>query len=532
MKSTLLFCFCLALISFSCKTNNSTSKETELSLIPKPDSISYLNQEFKVEGNLSFKTLDINVPVDFIVDVLKEKLAVKYNITLSKSEKPELQFIGVTGMSPESYSLTINKNGIVIKASDYNGFLYGVQTLMQIADASDYLSGKIVLPGVDIYDSPAFRWRGMHLDVCRHFFKVDFIKKVLRGMAMHKLNNFHWHLTDDQGWRIEIKKYPELASIAAWRDETIIGHIDDKPWKFDGKRYGGYYTQEEIKDVVNYAKQLGITVVPEIEMPGHAVAALTAYPQFSCTGGPIKPFNVWGVSDDVFCAGKEETFTFLEDVLSEVMELFPGEIIHIGGDECPKGKWEKCPDCQKRIKDEGLKNEQELQSYLVKRIEKFVNSHGKKIIGWDEILEGGLADNALVMSWRGEEGGIEAAESGHEVVMSPNDICYFDHYQVDGPNEPLAFKGLTTIEDVYKWSIIPEKLSEDKIHFIRGAQANVWSEYIPDENQAEYMIFPRLCALSEITWTNKENLDYEDFMERLAFHYKRLENAGFNYKRP
>jgi hexosaminidase len=531
MKSTLLLCFCLAFISFSCKTKSSNLKETELSLIPKPDSISFLNQEYKACSELNFNISNVNVPVDFIVEILKERLAEKYNISLKYSDKPELQFIGISGMSPESYSLVINKKGIVIKASDYNGFLYGVQTLMQIADLSSDSTGKLVLPGLEIFDSPAFRWRGMHLDVCRHFFSVDFIKKMLRGMAMHKLNNFHWHLTDDQGWRIEIKKYPELSSIAAWRDETIVGHINDKPWKFDGIRYGGYYTQEEIKDVVNYAKQLGITIVPEIEMPGHAVAALTAYPKLSCTGGPIKPFNVWGVSEDVFCAGKEETFTFLENVLSEVMELFPGEIIHIGGDECPKIRWEKCTDCQKRINEEGLNNEQELQSYFIKRIEKFVNSHGKKIIGWDEILEGGLAENALVMSWRGEEGGIEAAESGHEVVMSPNDICYLDHYQIDDPNEPLAFGGLTTIEDIYKWSIIPEKLSEDKKHFIRGAQANVWTEYIPDEKQAEYMIFPRLCALSEITWTKKENLSYEDFMSRLTFHYLRLENAGFNFKR-
>jgi hexosaminidase len=371
----------------------------------------------------------------------------------------------------------------------------------------------------------------MHLDVCRHFFPVEFVKKMIDMLAVYKMNTFHWHLTDDQGWRIEIKKYPKLTEIGAWRDETMVGHYTENDQKFDGTRYGGFYTQEQIKDVVAYAGKRFITVVPEIEMPGHAVAALSAYPEFSCNGGPFKVYTKWGVSDDVYCAGKEETFKFLEDILEEVVALFPGQYIHIGGDECPKTRWKVCPTCQKRMKDEGLKNELELQSYFVKRIERFVASKGKKLIGWDEILEGGLPERATVMSWRGYEGGLEAARSGHDVVMTPGSHCYFDSYQSkDQTKEPLAIGGFLPLKKVYSFNPIPAELTPQEAKHILGAQANLWTEYITSEKQAEYMIFPRICAMAEILWSPKIKQDYRQFLTRLDGHLKRLQKDNINYR--
>jgi len=371
----------------------------------------------------------------------------------------------------------------------------------------------------------------MHLDVCRHFFPKEFIFKMLDAMAMHKLNTFHWHLTDDQGWRIEIEKYPKLATVAAWRDETLIGHGSETPRVYDGNRYGGYYTKQDVRDVVEYAARLHINVLPEIEMPGHAVAALQAYPELSCTGRPVPPFNRWGVSDDVFCAGKEATYEFLEGVLSEIAELFPYEYIHIGGDECPKVRWEQCPDCQKRIADNNLKDEHDLQSYLVKRMEAFLATKGKKIIGWDEILEGGIADNAAVMSWRGHSGGIQAANMGHDVVMTPHSFVYLDYYQ-SKYNEPLSIGGMLPLEKVYSIDIMPTEIAEDKRHHIIGAQANLWTEYIAEESHVEYMAFPRLAALAEALWTPHEQLDYHDFERRMAAHYARYDVMDINYRVP
>jgi hexosaminidase len=349
-------------------------------------------------------------------------------------------------------------------------------------------------------------------------------------MAAHKLNRFHWHLTDDQGWRIEIKKYPELAQIGAWRNSTLIGHASDRPEQFDSIRYGGYYTQEQVKAVVEYAAERHITVIPEIEMPGHAQAALATYPWLGCFNEKLEVWNKWGVSKNVYCAGKESTFEFLENVLSEVAELFPGEYIHIGGDECPKANWEKCPHCQARIKTEGLADEHELQSYLVHRIEKFMNKKGKRIIGWDEILEGGLAPNATVMSWRGNEGGIAAARQQHDVIMTPNDICYLDHYQAGPEGEPLAIGGMTTIKDVYNYEPVPAVLDEEEQKYILGTQANVWTEYIPTPEHAEYMIFPRLCAMAEVCWTAPEKKEYAGFSKRLQQHKAMLDLLGLNYR--
>ncbi|MCK5737858.1 family 20 glycosylhydrolase, partial [bacterium] len=359
------------------------------------------------------------------------------------------------------------------------------------------------------------------LDVGRHFFPVSFIKKYIDVMALYKLNTFHWHLTEDQGWRIEIKKYPRLTSVGSKRAES----------QGDGIPHAGYYTQNEVRDVVAYAASRFVTVVPEIEMPGHSKAALAAYPELSCTGGPFDVETRWGVHSDVYCAGSEKTFEFMENVLLEVMDLFPGEVIHIGGDECPKARWEKCPKCQQRIADESLANEHELQSYFITRIEKFVNSHGRNINGWDEILEGGLAPNAAVMSWRGMQGGIEAANAGHNVVMAPTSFCYFDYYQAKS-GEPKAIGGYLPLEKVYSFEPVPAEIAPEKEHFIIGAQANLWTEYIPTPEHAEYMLLPRMCALAEVVWSPKELRYWPDFKNRMEIQYQRLTELGLNFRVP
>jgi hexosaminidase len=434
--------------------------------------------------------------------------------------------------SPEAYSIAVTGNAVTISAGDDAGLFYAFQTLMQLIWPSQKESGgEIAVPCADITDAPQYSWRGMHLDVSRHFFPKEFIFKMLDAMAMHKLNTFHWHLTDDQGWRIEIKKYPELTAVGGWRDETLIGHGSETPWVYDGTRYGGYYTQEDIREVVEYAGRLHINVLPEIEMPGHAVAALQAYPGLSCSGQPVPQFNRWGVSEDVFCAGKEETFELLTGVLEEVAALFPYEYIHIGGDECPKVRWESCPLCQKRIADNNLKDEHELQSYFVKRIESFLTSRGKKVIGWDEILEGGIAENAAVMSWRGHAGGIQAANMGHDVVMTPHSFVYLDYYQSEY-NEPLAIGGMLPMGKVYSINIMPPEIEEERRKHIIGAQANLWTEYVAEEKHVEYMVFPRLAALAEALWTPRERLDYDGFVQRMSAHYARYNAMNINYRVP
>jgi hexosaminidase len=370
----------------------------------------------------------------------------------------------------------------------------------------------------------------MHLDVSRHFFPKEFIKRYIDFLALYKMNMFHWHLTDDQGWRIEIKKYPKLTEIGSWRNGTLIGHYSQFPHRYDSTRYGGYYTQDDIKEIVEYAEKRYITIVPEIEMPGHSLAALASYPEYSCTGGPFEVANEWGVFEDVYCP-REETFKFLEDVLTEVMELFPGKYIHVGGDEVPKDSWKQCKDCQELMKKEGLKDENELESYFIRRIEKFINSKGRTMIGWDEILEGGLAPNAVVMSWRGTKGGIEAARQNHDVVMTPGGYCYFDHYQGNPKFEPIAIGGYTPVEKVYSFEPTPDSLTQEEQKHILGAQGNVWTEYIPAAGQVEYMVFPRVCALSEVLWSPKEQRNYDNFKKRLIQHFALLDKLGINYSR-
>ena len=426
-------------------------------------------------------------------------------------------------MNPEGYLLTVEKRKVKLTGCTPAGLSRGMQTIRQLlpakVESDTVVSGmKWTMPCISMTDYPRFAWRGMHLDVSRHFFDVDFIKRYIDILAMHKMNVFHWHLVDDQGWRIEIKKYPRLTEVGAWRVDR-----EEMPWDSrlpqqpgDKTTYGGFYTQEEIKEVVAYAAKRHINVVPEIEMPAHVGSALAAYPEYSCTGGPftVPPGSVWPITD-IYCAGKEDTFAFIEDILTEVMELFPSPYIHIGGDEADKTEWRKCPDCQARIRQEGLKDEAELQSYFVKRIERFLSSKGRHLIGWDEILEGGIAPGAAVMSWRGFEGGIEAAKAGHDVVMTPISHTYFNLYQADPATEPLAYRGIITLEKVYLFEPVPEGLTGDEAKHIIGAQACLWTEMVQDGKTAEYMILPRLTALSEVLWSAPESRNWENFKTRL-----------------
>lgn len=417
------------------------------------------------------------------------------------------------------YSMKVDKDKVIIQGKDFDGVFNGVMSLSQIIllDQIDKEDQKIEIPGIQIWDEPRFQYRGMHLDVCRHFFSVEFIKKYLDVMALYKFNYFHWHLTEDQAWRIEIKAYPGLTDIGAWRTEV------------NGENYGGFYTQEQVKEIVAYAADLNITVIPEIEMPGHSRAALAAYPELSCTGKKQEVPSTWGVFEDVFCAGNEETFKFYETVLDEIMPLFPAEYVHVGADECPKTRWEQCKKCQKKIKEEGLADEHELQSYFIQRMEKYLNANGKKLIGWDEILEGGLAPEATVMSWRGMQGGIDAAKQEHDVIMTPNDYCYFDHYQADPEFEPKAIGGYLPLTKVYAFDPLPQELNEEQQSYILGGQANLWTEYIATEEYLEYMLLPRMLALAEALWTKESKKDFDDFNERLQSHKKLLTKLGYHF---
>lgn len=508
---------------------NLSFAQKQLPLIPQPKSMLLGKGSCTITAKTTIQADKNSFEANYLKEVIKAQTGLDLKIT-SKNSSNSIQLIlkspDATNVNKEHYELSSSRNKIVITAFSNQGILYGIQTLSQLLPLDK--SPEIRVTWLNISDEPKYAWRGMHLDCARHFFPKEFIKKYIDYLAMYKMNTFHWHLTDDQGWRIEIKKYPKLTEIGAYRNGSMVGHYSDQ--KFDDKRYGGFYTQDDIKEIVAYANQRHITVVPEIEMPGHAVAALAAYPEYSCTGGPFEVGKIWGVLDDVFCP-KDETFTFLENILSEVIDLFPSKYIHIGGDECPKVRWKACPKCQQRMKTENLKDEHELQSYFIQRIEKFVNAKGRKIIGWDEILEGGLAPNAAVMSWRGTEGGIAAAKEKHFVVMSPGSHCYFDHYQGEPKNEPIAFGGYTPVEKVYSFNPTPKELSADEAQYILGAQANLWTEYIETPSHVEYMIFPRMLALSEVVWGTSNPDKFADFQNRMIQHFDIFDKKGINYSK-
>ena len=436
-------------------------------------------------------------------------------------------------LAPESYALTIAPDGIEITASDASGFLYGLVTLLQIIPFTQPSAPATwLLPALRIEDAPRFDWRGVMLDSARHFQPVSWIKNFIDALALHKLNVLHWHLADDQGWRIEILKYPQLTSVSAWRAQSRVGHeIGAAPDAFDGKPHGGFYSQAELREIVDYARARGITIVPEIEMPGHASAVLAAFPQLACADGPFEVEKQWGVFDDVYCAGNDETFEFLEKVMDEVLAIFPSQFIHIGGDECPKTRWKECPKCQARIGSENLKGEDELQSWFVRHFDKFLSARGRRLIGWDEILEGGLASGAAVMSWRSEAGGIEAARAGHDVVMAPNQTTYLDAYQAeDRMGEPLAIGGFISLQQLYCYEPVPAALGADEAARVLGAQAQLWTEYMPSPQQVEYMAFPRACALAERLWSAPDRRDFGDFEARLREHLRLLDRMGINYR--
>ncbi|WP_273209146.1 beta-N-acetylhexosaminidase [Runella zeae] len=435
-------------------------------------------------------------------------------------------------LGEEGYFLEVSPKRIVITAENPKGFFYGLQTLKQLMPAAIFGSSKAdnvtwTVPCCYIEDQPRYAYRGLMLDVARHYYPVSFIKKYIDLLALHKMNTFHWHLTDDQGWRIEIKKYPKLTEVGSKRKETMLGHYNDH--KYDAKPYGGFYTQEEIKEVIKYAQERFVTVVPEIEMPGHALAALAAYPQYG--NNPDKIYQVattWGVHENVF-APREETFRFLEDILTEVIDLFPSPYIHIGGDECPKIQWQESRFCQDLIKKEGLKDEHELQSYFIRRIDKFITAKGRKMIGWDEILEGGISPNATIMSWRGTQGGIDAVKQNHDAIMTPTQFCYLDHYQTDPKTQPIAIGGFLPLDKTYSYDPTPEGFNAQEAKHILGVQGNVWTEYMPTAEYVEYMTYPRGIALAEVGWTPKNLKNFDDFKQRLEVHKQRLDYLNVNY---
>ncbi len=473
---------------------------------------------------------------EFLADYIHETTGLTLGITNMPAQRNCIRLTAsLKHSNPEAYMLRANSDIILIDGASSAGVFYGVQTLRKSLPTGACGERGITVPATEVTDAPRFSYRGAHLDVSRHFVGVDSVRRFIDMLALHNINRFHWHLTDDQGWRIEIKKYPKLTTIGSQRDETVIGH---NTGRYDGIPYGGFYTQKQIKEIVKYAAERHITIVPEIDMPGHMQAALTAYPELGCTGGPYKVWTMWGVSDNVLCAGNDKTLKFIDDVLDEVVKLFPSQYIHVGGDECPKTVWKTCPKCQARIKANGLEAdgkhsaEERLQSYVIRHAEEHLTKLGRSMIGWDEILEGGLAPNASVMSWRGEAGGIEAAKQNHDVVMTPNTYLYFDYYQsADTKNEPEAIGGYLPIERVYSYEPMPKSLTAAQQKHIIGVQANCWTEYMPTYRQIEYMELPRMAALSEVQWSKPENKDYDKFLERLPRLIDIYNVKGYNYAR-
>lgn len=505
-------------IGLSLNVSKAQDMGNQPGIIPLPNHLHWLGYSIPVKDiGLSDQLAwpELKKVMGTLLPVVQEK-DIKSKYTLEIVEDPSLE--------KESYSIECSDWSIILKAGDYNGAVFGLQTLHQMTSQNEAIQ---ILHAATVRDQPRFPYRGMHLDVSRHFFTVPFIKAYLSMMSRYKMNTFHWHLTDDQGWRIEIKKYPRLQEVAAWRNKTLIGHGGQSNKKYNETKYGGYYTQEQVKEVVAFAASLGIEVIPEIEMPGHASAAVAAYPELGCTQEYREVVGEWGVFDDVFCPS-ETTFEFLENVVDEIVPLFPSAYIHIGGDECPKTQWKTNKLCQDLIRNLGLKDEHGLQSYFIKRMEKYINAKGKKIIGWDEILEGGLAPNATVMSWRGIEGGLAAARLGHDVIMTPTDHCYLDYYQSNAGSEPLSIGGYLPLEKVYSYNPIPSDLDSSLHHHILGTQGNVWTEYLNTEQRVWYQVLPRMVAIAENGWTHHEKKNLTRFLDRLNEHFPYWQSLGLN----
>jgi len=513
-------------------------KKEVYNIIPLPRNIEMgAGNPFAINASttISFPKKDENLKqiAAFLSEYIQISTGIQLQVTDSPNSKSNIELqSNFKNENKEAYKFDVTQNKIIINGSTSAGTFYGVQLLRKVLMIQK-ANSTIELPNVSIVDYPRFGYRGMMLDASRHFAPVDFVKKFIDILALHNINTFHWHLTDDQGWRIEIKKYPKLTEIGSTRAETQVGKSKNE---YDGKPHGGFYTQNEIKEIVTYAQKRFITVIPEIDLPGHMMAALASYPEIGCAGKDYEVRKNWGVSEDVLCVGNEKTFEFLEGVFEELIPLFPSNYFHIGGDECPKTSWENCPKCQAKITELGLVKdskhsaEEKLQSYCISRIEKFLNSKGKKIIGWDEILEGGIAPNATIMSWRSFQGGIEAAQQGHDAIMTPSSHCYFDHYQGnDTKSEPLAIGGYTSIERVYSFEPIPEVLNSEQRKHIIGAQANLWREYMPTSDYVEYMILPRLAALSEVLWTTPEKKNYANFITRLTDLLPIYDELKYNY---
>lgn len=531
-----VLCILFSTCFYACSEKRTLNSDYEI--IPKP-------LDVNCKGDASFLLKDgvaviypennrkMQDNAEFLVDYVERQTGVKLTSHAGMPVDGAICLtLDLSDDNAEAYKLIVNDKRVCISGASEAGVFYGIQTLRKSLPVAQDIN--VNLSAVEIYDKPRFAYRGAMLDVARHFYTVDEVKTFIDMLALHNINRFHWHLTDDQGWRIEIKKYPKLMSVASERKETVVGR-----WYsgiYDGKPYGGYYTQDELRDVIDYAAKRHITIIPEVDLPGHMQAALTAYPELGCTGGPYEVRTIWGVSQDILCVGNDFTLQFVKDVLSEVADIFPSEYIHIGGDECPKVRWEKCPKCQERIKSLGLKSdakhtkEQRLQSYMIQEAAKYLKEKGKRIIGWTEILEGGLVPDATLMSWIGESGGIEAAHQHHDVIMTPNTYLYFDYYQSKKvEDEPLAIGGYLPIEKTYNYEPMPKELTEEEQQYIKGVQANLWTEYIPVFSQVQYMVLPRLGAAAEVQWTDPSKKDYKDFLRRVPHLVAVYDCYGWNY---
>lgn len=531
-----VLCILFSTCFYACSEKRTLNSDYEI--IPKP-------LDVNCKGDASFLLKDgvaviypennqkMQDNAEFLVDYVERQTGVKLTSHAGMPVDGAICLtLDLSDDNAEAYKLIVNDKRVCISGASEAGVFYGIQTLRKSLPVAQDIN--VNLSAVEIYDKPRFAYRGAMLDVARHFYTVDEVKTFIDMLALHNINRFHWHLTDDQGWRIEIKKYPKLMSVASERKETVVGR-----WYsgiYDGKPYGGYYTQDELRDVIDYAAKRHITIIPEVDLPGHMQAALTAYPELGCTGGPYEVRTIWGVSQDVLCVGNDFTLQFVKDVLSEVADIFPSEYIHIGGDECPKVRWEKCPKCQERIKSLGLKSdakhtkEQRLQSYMIQEAAKYLKEKGKRIIGWTEILEGGLVPDATLISWIGESGGIEAAHQHHDVIMTPNTYLYFDYYQSKKvEDEPLAIGGYLPIEKTYNYEPMPKELTEEEQQYIKGVQANLWTEYIPVFSQVQYMVLPRLGAAAEVQWTDPSKKDYKDFLRRVPHLVAVYDCYGWNY---